>query len=589
MRKFLVTILAILGGLLVLVVIVAVAAGLIYWGVQTQVPAKTVLEVDFQQGLTEYVPEEPLAKVMMEKTPVILDVVEALEKASDDKNVAGLVARVGAASMGPAEIQEMRDAVIAFRAKGKFATAFSDTLGEWGPGTGAYYLATAFDDIYLQPSGDVGLTGMIIESPFIRGTLDKLGIVPRMDHRYEYKTAMNMFTEKKFTDANREEDQQVMDSIFGQVVKGIAEARKLTEDQVRALVDKGPYYGQEAVDAKLVDGLAYRDAVYDKAKEKAGSGAETLRLSAYLDKVGRPYNKGTTIALIYGVGSIERGKSKFDPLFGGFSMGSDTTSAAFRAAIEDKDVKAILFRVNSPGGSYVASDTIWEETERARKAGKPVVVSMGYVAGSGGYFVSMAADKIVAQPGTITASIGVLSGKMLTTGFWDKLGVTWDEVHTSTNSTIWTGLQDYTPEQWQRFEDSLDRVYKDFTTKVAEGRKMPLEKVLEVAKGRIWTGEDAKRLGLVDELGGFPTALRLVREAAGLAPDAPINLKIFPKKKSLFELILQKESDGTGEGAAAASLVRILEAVQPAARLMRELGILEKPGLLTMPEPGRAR
>ena len=186
-----------------------------------------------------------------------------------------------------------------------------------------------------------------------------------------------------------------------------------------------------------------------------------------------------------------------------------------RAAAADKDVKAILFRVDSPGGSYVASDTIWREVVNARKAGKPVIVSMGDLAGSGGYFVAMAADKIVAQPGTITASIGVLGGKMLTSGLWDKVGLTWDEVHQGNNATMFTGTQDYTPAEWARFEAWLDRVYVDFTGKVAEGRKLPKEKVLEIAKGRIWSGQDAKNLGLVDELGGYDTALESGQEGGG--------------------------------------------------------------------------
>src|SRR5262249_6339295 len=269
-------------------------------------------------------------------------------------------------------------------------------------------------EIYLQPSGDIGLTGLIAENPFLRGTLEKLGVVPRLDHRHEYKNAMNLFTKRKFTPAHKEATAKLVGSIFGQMVRGVSEGRHLQEEQVRALVDRGPYLGQEAVEAKLVDGLAYRDEVYDKVKAKAGAGAKLLFLSEYLDRAGRPHEKGQTVALIYGVGGVSRGKDDFDPLTGGSTMGSDTVAAAFRDAVASKDVKAILFRVDSPGGSYVASDTIWRETVRAKKAGKPVIVSMGNVAASGGYFVAMAADKIVAEPATITASIGVLAGKMLT-------------------------------------------------------------------------------------------------------------------------------------------------------------------------------
>ena len=331
-----------------------------------------------------------------------------------------MIARIGAASMGMAQTQEIREAVLRFRAHKKFAVAYSETFGEFGPGNGAYYLATAFDHIYLQPSGDVGLTGIIMESPFIKGTLGKLGVTFHGDHRYEYKAALNFYTESKYTVAHKEEMTSIMDSWFNQMKDGICQARQIAPDKFQSIVDAGPYLGKEAVDAKLVDGVAYRDEVYGKVKTQAGSGAELLYLDKYLDRAGRPHNRGKKIALVYGVGAVTRGKSDFDPVQSEQTMGSDTVASAIRAAANDDSVKAILFRVDSPGGSYVASDTIWREVVNARKAGKPVIVSMGNLAGSGGYFVAMAADKIVAQPGTITASIGVLGGKMLTSGLWIK-------------------------------------------------------------------------------------------------------------------------------------------------------------------------
>jgi protease-4 len=270
-------------------------------------------------------------------------------------------------------------------------------------------------------------------------------------------------------------------------------------------------------------------------------------------------------------------------------MGSDTLTTAFRAAIEDKAVKAILFRIDSPGGSYVASDTIWRETLRAKEAGKPVIASMGDVAGSGGYFVAMAADKIVAQPGTITGSIGVLAGKMLTNGFWDKVGITWDEVHTSDNATLWTGTQDYTPAQWTQFQGTLDRIYDDFTSKAAQGRSLPKEKILAVAKGRIWTGADAKTLGLVDELGGFPLAFRLAKEVAGLSAETDVRLEMFPRQKKTFKQILverlleEDENEAEQEGPVLI-FAHALQKLQPLFHLARRVGLDPTPGVLTMPE-----
>jgi protease-4 len=572
--------LAVIGALVVIQLVVVGGYYLIH---KKAVPSKVIVEADFEKGLVEYVPDDPIAKIISHKTPTVFDIVQALGRASADGRVVGLIARVGEAGLPLARIQEIRDAVIAFRANGKPAIAYAETFGESGSGNGSYYLVTAFDEIYLQPSGDIGLAGLIFERSFLRGTLDKLGFTPRMDHRSEYKNAMNVLTEKKFTQAHREATEKVMQSDFGQIVRGIAQARQMNEDDVRSLIDRGPLLGEEALTTKLVDKLGYRDDAYAAIKSKAGKDAKLLYLSTYSERAGSPYDKGTTIALIYGVGGVKRGKSGYDPMFQEVTMGSDTIAAAFRAAVDDKKVKAILFRVDSPGGSYVASDTIWRETVRAKKAGKPVIVSMGAVAGSGGYFVSMAADKIVAQPATITGSIGVFAGKMISTNFWDKLGISWDEVHTSTNAAIFTGLQDYAPEQWSRFEAWLDRVYDDFTTKVAAGRKLPKEKVLEIAKGRVWTGEDAKALGLVDELRGFPVALRLVREAAGLSPDAKIKLKEFPEKKSPIQTLFSEEPESS-EKAGDVALVRAFEIIQPLARVARVLGLAADSGTLRMPE-----
>jgi protease-4 len=592
MKKLIIRILAILGFIYLVTIIVTI---MMLSGRKGKVPGTTILEANFEQPLVEDVPETPTAKFALQDRTTVRDVVDALDRGGADDRVKGMIARIGAVPMGMAQTQELREAVSRFRSHKKFAVAFAETFGEFGPGNNAYYLATAFDQIYLQPSGDVGLTGVMLETPFIKGTLQKLGASFHGDHRYEYKNALNTFTETKYTAPHKEAMEKVMNSWVGQLKDGICTARQIPPDQFQNLVDKGPYLGKEAVDAKLVDSLAYRDEVYDQVKKKAGSDAEFLYLDKYLDRAGRPHDKGKTIALIYGAGGVARGKSEYNAVNGSQTMGSDTVAAAFRAAVADKDVKAILFRVDSPGGSYVASDTIWREVVNARKAGKPVIVSMGDLAGSGGYFVAMAADKIVAQPGTITASIGVLGGKVLSAGFWDKVGLSWDEVHNGANATMFTGVQDYTPAEWQRFEAWLDRVYEDFTSKVADGRKLPKDKVLEIAKGRIWSGEDAKGLGLVDELGGFDTALSLAKKSANIAEKEEVKIVVFPHKKTLLESILQREGPENSEKEAtgtAAVVNQMLQIVQPVAREMHALGIDAKDSgdnVLQMPalEPGR--
>ena len=583
MKKLLVGILAIIGVLSLLMILVVGAIGLLVATSKPGVPRNVILQVDFEQGVIEAIPEDPVAQMMLEKTTPVLNIVDALDKAAGDKRVKALVARIGSGGMGLAHVQEVRDAVIRFRDSGKPAIAYAETFGEFGPGNGGYYLATAFDEIYLQPSGDVGLTGLLYESMFMAGTFEKLGIVPEMGQRYEYKNAMNTYTETKYTPAHREAMQVLADSQFAQIVGGIAEARGMTEDEVRALFDAGPYLGREAVEAGLVDALMYEHEVYAQVEETIGGRTKPLFLNSYLERAGRPHTKGDTVALIHAYGTVMRGRSGYSPIDGSVVMGSESVVDALRVAIDSDRVKAIILRVDSPGGSYVASDTIWQETVRAREAGKPVIVSMGNLAASGGYFVAMDADRIVAQPGTITGSIGVLGGKMLTTGFWDKLGLSWDDVSTSDNATMFTGTHPYTEYGRARFDAWLDRVYVDFTSKVSEGRDLPLERVREIAKGRVWTGADAFELGLVDRLGGVHEAMEVAREELGLDPDDDIRIRRIPAKRTPFEMIFAEDRDHR-DTAIIAVLTQALREVQPIVRIANQIIASERGELQVGPE-----
>jgi protease-4 len=570
-------------GAFALVIVIGAVAALAVHKVRARVPAGTILEVSFDGPLLEYVPDDLVARAMLSRRATLRDVVEALERASDDERVSGLVATIGAGPIPLAQVQELRDAILAFRARKKTALAFAESFGEFAPAAAQYYLASAFDEIWLQPSGELGFTGMIWEQPFARAALEKAGLTARLGRRREYKSAMNFFTERKFTAAQREATEALVASMFGQLVRGIARGRRLAEREVRALADRGPLSAPEALSARLVDGLGYRDDVEGRAKKKA-SPSRLLSLSSYLERAGTLHRRGKAIALIYGVGDVQRGRSDFDPVQQSFTMGSDTVRAAFQAATLDPDVKAILFRVNSPGGSYVASDAIWRETLRARRAGKPVVVSMGELAGSGGYFVAVGADRIVADAATITGSIGVLIGKFETAGFWQKIGVSWDEVHTSEHSTIWTGLRDYSPSEWARVESFLDRIYEDFTAKVAEGRSLPRQRVLEVAKGRIWTGEDARAIGLVDELGGLSAGLRAAKRAARIPDAEDVELRVFPRRKGHLRRLIDGEAENS-DRAAAETFARVAARAQPIVRVLRALG-LDQPAALRMPVAG---
>ena len=588
MQQAIVRILATVGGIVVLGMLVMALSLAFGRGVGRSVPDRVLLEVDFTSGVVETASTDPLAIAFGEQGgATLLGTVQALDRAARDPRVVGLVARVGSGAGGVATVQELRAALARFRAAGKLAVAYSESFAFGPQGTVNYYLASAFDEIYLQPIGNVNFAGLAANVMFVRGALDKLEVVPRMDGREEYKSAKSVYTEKQMTPADEEAFQAVLSSQFASIVSDVARDRKLSEEQVRKLADRALFTGQEAVEAKLIDGLAYRHEVYDTLRERVGKDSELLYLAAYGQRTAPAKGKQPVVALIYGVGAINSGESQFSP-FGGASMGSDTVAAAFRAAIEDTSVKAILFRVDSPGGSAVASQVIWDETRRARAAGKPVIVSMGDVAGSGGYFVAMSADKIVAQPGTVTGSIGVVTGKLVTRQLWEKLGITYDGVQTSTNVNMWSDVHDFTPEQWKQLQLLLDDVYGQFTRGVAEGRGMPLEKVMQVAKGRIWSGSDALPRGLVDEVGGFDAAIRLVKVAAGVPEDQEIWLEPFPKQRSALETLLARiageQRDSSEDAAVSRALARLAERV-PLEQLWTALEPVGEPVELRMPLP----
>src|ERR1700733_8534041 len=370
--------------------------------------APLILELDLTEGLAEERPADPLSAVLARRRTLLADVLDGLRRARGDDRVKALVAKVGGQSIGLATVQELRAAITEFREAGKLTVAWAETFGEFSAGNVPYYLATAFDTIYLQPSGDLGLTGIAMERYFLRGTLDQLGVDFQVAKRHEYKSAAEQLTERSFSGPAREATERMAASVTDQLTEAIAERRRLDPAKVRELIDRGLFLAQQARDAGLVDELGYRDEVYARVKRHAGPDAILLNLGRYQSSRALaararslPNPKQRHVALVYATGPIRRGRSGRGPLSGG-AMGSDTISAALRAATADDGARAILLRVNSPGGSYVASDTVWREVVRARNAGKPVVVSMGDVAASGGYFIAMAADPIVAQAGTIT-------------------------------------------------------------------------------------------------------------------------------------------------------------------------------------------
>ena len=493
----------------------------------------STLEIALEGSIPEDLPADPIGRLVHSNDLTVRDYVEALYRARDDKHIARLLVTIDGPKIGVGRVQELRDAISAFQKSNKPATCYLETAGEFSSGNKDYYLATACGSIWLAPPGDVNLVGLRLEVPFIRGTLDKLGVVPDFDHIGAYKNAKNFFTDTSMTREHREAMQAILDSIYGQVRHGIAEGRKMEPAAVDALIDRGPFLGPQALEAHLVDRLGYRDELDDELEKESHGHLRIIKTAKYL-RSGRHYDSGPKVALIYGLGGVSRGKSDYDPFGDSSTMGGDTIAEAIKDAREDASVKAIVFRVDSPGGSYVGSDVVWRQVSLT-KGVKPIVVSMGDVAGSGGYFVAMAADKIIAQPGTITASIGVVAGKFVTPGFWSKIGITTDFVQRGRHATFFSEAQPYTPEERVVFKGWLDRIYKDFVGKVAKGRGKTFEEIDAIAKGRIWSGEDALRLGLVDDLGGLSLAVSKALELAKLDPKNGARLEVMPAPKGLMD------------------------------------------------------
>ena len=518
------------------------------------VPSGCVLELDLQSVPQETGGFDPLAMINGYGKPLLLrEAVAAIHRAAKDDRVSALIARVqlSAASAGP--VQELRQAIVAF-SDVKPSLAWAETY----PGTMSYYLASAFREVWMQPSGTVGLVGFATNALFLRDAFEKAGIQAQFVARGEYKSAANTFTEASYTDAHREADGRLIGSLHDQVLAAVAESRHVDVADLDALADRAPLLRDDAVTGRLVDRIGFRDEAYARIAELAGAlgvspddpeAAARLYLSRYARAAAAPSvpslpgrTSKPTIAVVTLAGPIVsgRGGRTLSPL-GTSSAGGDTIAAALREAGADDDVAAVVLRVDSPGGSVTGSETIWREVVRLRDAGKPIVASMGAVAASGGYYVSMAADAIVANPGTLTGSIGVVTGKLVARDLKDRLGIGSDSVRTNSNADAWSVNAPFTDEQHAHVEAEADLFYTDFVKRVADGRGMTVEEVDAVARGRVWTGADALSRGLVDELGGLRTAVDRAKVLAGFDADAEVKLVALPGS-SLMDALRPKPS-----------------------------------------------
>ncbi len=477
-----------------------------------------------------------------------------LDAAGRDERVVGLAVHLGGFRPDLATVQELRTAVAAFRAEGKPTRLFTEDLGGLGGGTAGYYLASAFDEIWVQPSGGVGLIGLAVELPFAGGMLEKLEVEPRFGQRHEYKSAVESMTRAGMSDPARENLQALLESLFGQIVAGVAADRGMSESQVRDLVDRGPFLASQALDAGLIDRIGYWDEFVDALDAADEEDVERVFLDDYLAGIDPPNADGPKVALVYGSGAISMGSADDGGGFSSEGFGAHDVAMAIADAIEDDEIEAILFRIDSPGGSYVASDIVWREVRRASDAGKPVVVSMGGTAASGGYFVAMGADRLIAQPATVTGSIGVYGGKFVTGKLWERMGIAWEELHVGENAGMWSFVRDFPAGAEQRFAEMLDFIYADFTAKAMDDRELSRADIDRVARGRVWTGADALENGLVDGLGGYLTAIAAVKEALELAPEDGIELTLWPPPKDRFAEALRLLRGGRDPLAGMASL-----------------------------------
>jgi len=533
-------------------------------------PDRMVLVLDLGESILEAQPDNRLSEIALGYPLDMRQIGEALSRAATDPRVDGLFVLAGRGALGMAQTQELRGYIEGFKAREKDVTAFAESFGEGGNGTLNYYLASAADKIWLQPSGSLDVTGFILEQPYLRDALDRIGVDPQMGQRSEYKGAVNNLTDSALPAPQRENLQRLLDSWFAQFAQDVAAARGLSPDTVERLVDAAPYDAPQGPDLGLIDQLGYYDQAVDEALDGAGPEAELIALADYAyeptDEEPAESPKGQDlIALVYGIGPVTLGEGSNDPLFGEIAMGSDTVATALSDAIDDDDVVAIVFRVDSPGGSYVASDVIWREVQRARDLGKPLVISMGNLAASGGYFVAAPAHSIVAEPGTITGSIGVAAGKLALKGLWEKLSVNWDAVEVGKNAGLWSANRPFNDAGWAYLEASLDRTYADFTGKVATGRDLTPAAVEELARGQVWTGADALDLGLVDALGGMQTALAMAKEAAGLQADDEVPLLLLPEPADPWQSLLDGLFSAGFDAAAMVRLARNFELLRDAA------------------------
>ena len=513
--------------------LLGLAIGLVSLGALAQcsrgpdVPQGATLSLTIEGEYSESEVNPLFARVFGGPKHSLLSLYSALRKAELDPRIAGVVVRVRDLGMGWGRAQEIRDALLRVRKAGKHTTA---VLEVEGLGSGAYFVASAAERVVANPASRSPLLGFAAEPLFLAGLFEKLGVMVEYERVGDYKSAVEMFANEKMSDANREMTNAILDSTEASFLGAVARERGLPPAALRELLDTAPGSPQELLDAKLVDEIAYYEDVVKDAHVVEGDDYEGVDLASLGVK---PVAK---IALVQGVGTVHTGESGMSP-GGESSLGADTVVEAIHDAVEDDEIRAILFRVDSPGGSPLAADQVWRAVKDARAAGKPVIASFGDVAASGGYYVACGADTIVAQPTTLTGSIGVFVIRPSLGGLLEKLGIGVERLQRGARADVLFGSQPLSPGARAFLQEDVQGVYEQFVSRVAEGRKMTPDAVKKIGGGRVWTGAQAQEIGLVDELGGLYEAALAAKEAIGLEPSAAVALVLYPQAPSLAQQV----------------------------------------------------
>ncbi len=538
MKQFLLTMAGVFAGLILFFVGVPflLLASLAGSAKPAPPPPSAILTLDLRQALADQEPQSPFSFIQG-RTLSVISTVETLRHAEHDSRVKGLLIRLPEGGLSPASADELGVAIRAFRASGKPVIAHSQGIYPSGVSTAAYMLGAASGQLWMQPSSYLQSVGLSTEETFFKRAFDKYGVKADYEQRYQYKNAINPFLYDDFTPAHREAELGWMSSIYGTEVAEAAADRKLDPARLKATLEAGPYSAEDAAARGLIDHVGQEHDAEVALKSQTGSGAKVIDLAGYRSSVmASAGSGGASIAVIGAEGDIVTGTSSSSGFTASSGVYSDDVAKAFYDAAEDKDVKAIVFRVSSPGGSDTASEQILAALNAAKAAGKPVVVSMGTYAASGGYWISSQASEIVAEPTTLTGSIGVFGGKFVTGPALARFGIDTRGLNIGGDyAAAFGSAQEFSPAQRAQFSSWMDHIYAGFVSRVAAGRHLSPERVQEIAKGRVWTGVQAKELGLVDKLGGFYDAVSEAKRLGGISGNERVRLKLFPSRKSPFE------------------------------------------------------